>query len=545
MSYLLHQLLETTAKSDPEKKAVVDENQSLTYRELDQSSHQLAQVLRSSGIKKSDRIGICLDRSIEVIVAIYGILKAGAVYVPIDPTAPVQRIAFFIENCGIKALVTTRQKISILYQEAANKVSKYLQCVLLKEDTKVGEAEDFDQTKVVTWKEILQWPNEPLSAINLIENDLAHILYTSGSTGEPKGVMLSHRASLSFANCFYEFLQIQPSDRIAHQIPIYFAPSIIDLFATIRAGATLVIIPSELLVFPTELANYLEEQQITILSTIPTVLKQLINHGNLQQHKFLDLRIVMFAGEVFPIKYMRQLKEMIPHSTYYNLYGSTETLARTCYRVEDIPPDMESIPLGQTCSNTELFVVNEHQEIVSPGEVGELYFRGPSLMKGYWGMPDKTQEVMVPYSKHPDLGEEIVFRTNDLVKQDKYGNYIFVGRRDHMIKSRGYRIELGDIETTLHSHPGIKEAVIIPIPDEQMGNRLNAIVVTKDESNLQASDLQYFCAERLPKYMVPDKIEFRSDLPRTSTGKIDRTLLRKKHLLEAVGAKHLGGNLST
>lgn len=479
-------------------------------------------------------MGISLDPSIEEVVAIYGILKAGAAYVPIDSATPVQRVAFMIENCGIKALVTTGKVITKLYtEEVIDKVFSYVQCVILKDENGTENEGKSSQTKVVTWQDVLEAPSEVLTPINLIDCDLAQILYTSGSTGQPKGVMLTHRSSLNMANYFCECLGVRPTERMSHQFSISFSPSIFDIFTSIEAGATIVVVPPKLLAFPMEIANFIEEQRINIWSSVPSLLTQLVLRGNLQQHNFSELRAITFAGEVFPIKYLRQLMEIISHVQYCNIYGSAETGARTYYLFEKISPEMTSVPLGKACANMELFVVNDENKIASPGEVGELYARGSSLMKGYWGMPEKTREVLVPYTVHPHLGEEIVFRTGDLVKQDAEGNYIYVGRRDHTIKSRGYRIELGEIEKTISEHPEIEEVAVIAIPDEQMGNTLSAVIVKKDGSNLTQSRLQYFCSQRIPKYMIPDRIEFRSQLPKTPTGKIDRVLLRSKELEES------------
>ncbi|MEO1373523.1 MAG: amino acid adenylation domain-containing protein [Cyanobacteria bacterium J06635_10] len=527
MSYLVHQLLENSAQQYPDKDAVVYKDNSVTYRELDAFSNQLAWILRNNGIEKGDRVGICLNKSIEEIVAIYGILKASAVYVPIDPTSPVQRLAFFIENCSIKALVTTRKIITKLYQDYRDTVDKYLQFVIIQDED--GMQEEF-LPKIITLHHLLKSSSVPLPAIYLIDCDLAHIMYTSRSTGTPKGVMLDHRSIINFASCFYKCLQVQPGERISHQLPIYFAASVVDVFTSIQAGATIVIVPSELAVFPIELAKFIESQQINIWFSVPSLLTQLILRGNLEQYQFQNLRKILFAGEVFPIEYLRQLIEMIPHVEYCNIYGSAETGARTYYRFKTISADLDSIPIGRACANTELFVVNDENQIAKPGEVGELYARGSSIMKGYWGNPEKTKQVLVPYTLYPHLGEETVFRTGDLVKQDIDGNYIYIGRRDRMIKSRGYRIELEEVEKAIQKHPEIEEVAVFAVPDEEIGNRLKAVAVLKSGSNLHENILQSFCVQNIPKYMIPESIKFCSGLPKTATGKVDRIALYQQEL---------------
>ncbi|NET02568.1 MAG: amino acid adenylation domain-containing protein [Sphaerospermopsis sp. SIO1G1] len=527
MPYLLHQLLEISAKNYPDVEAIIFKNNSITYQELDTRSEQLANTLRENGLQKGDRVGICLEPSIEEIIAIYGILKAGMVYVPMDAYTPVSRIAFMIENCGITALITAGKILKKLYKEEfINTAINHLQIAII-DDTENINQEQISPTKIIAWQQVLTASATALPPVKLIDSDLSQILYTSGSTGKPKGVMISHRSSLNMANCFYECLQVQPKERISHQFSITFSASIIDIFTSIQAGATIVIVPPEFVAFPVMMANFISEHKINIWSSVPSLLVQLILRGNLKQQNLSSLRMITFAGEVFPIKYLHQLIEIIPHVQYCNNYGSTETGVRTYYLFNQIPPEMTSLPLGKAGHNIDLFVVNDENKIASPGEIGELYARGSSLMKGYWGMPEKTQEVLIPYTLNSQSEAEIVFRTGDLVKQDADGNFVYIGRRDHTIKSRGYRIEIGEIEQVISRHSDIEEVAVIPIPDEQIGNRIKAVVVKKDSSEVTKNKLQYFCSQYLPKYMIPEQIEFRSQLPKTPRGKIDRVLLRE------------------
>jgi amino acid adenylation domain-containing protein len=535
MPYLLQQLLETSAKNYSEQEAVIYKDSSLTYRELDQLSNQLASLLINCGISKGDRIGIYLNKSIQAIIAIFGILKAGAAYVPLDPFAPVKRVTFMIDNCQMKGLVTTSKKVASLKLSDSSSV----QCLVLADDEALEGMENPTPVRVVSWQEVLQASANSLPTISGIEDDLAYILYTSGSTGTPKGVMISHRASLTFVNWSYECFQVQAADRVSNHAPLHFDLSIFDIFTTIKAGATVILVPPKLSVFPQNLAKFIEQHQITIWYSVPSVLRQLVIYGNLQQTQLPHLHTILFAGEVFPVKYVRQLMELIPQAKYYNLYGPTETNVCTYYPVQEKPSDLplaaalryrvQALPLGKACANTEVFAVNDSQKIVKPGEIGELYVRGPSLMKGYWGMPEKTQSSLAPFSIPGCYWEEKVYRTGDLVKFDFDGNYIYLGRRDNQIKSRGYRIELEEIETTLYTHPAIEEVAVIAIPDEEVGNRIKAIVALHQGNTITKNDVKYFCAKRLPKYMIPEYIEFCSELPKTPTGKIDKTFLRTEY----------------
>jgi amino acid adenylation domain-containing protein len=533
MAYLLHQLLQRTAAHTPDKQAIVYKNSSLSYRELDHASSQVANTLQAHGIAKGDRVGIYLNRSIASVVGIFGILKAGAAYVPIDPAAPPSRVAFIIGNCGIKALVSDAKHMTSL--NPILPASCPIQVLLLIDTPHPADATTLPQAAVVPWSDVLRASVDPRPPADLIEDDLAYILYTSGSTGEPKGVMISHRASLSFINWSYECFQVQASDRISNHAPLHFDLSVFDIFTTINVGATVILVPDELAVFPINLANFIEEQHISIWYSVPSVLTRLVLYGELARHRFAALRQILFAGEVFPIKYLRQLKALIPHPLYYNLYGPTETNVCTYYAVPEIAAErVDPLPIGKACANTEVFALNERLAVAAPGEVGELYVRGPSLMQGYWGMPEKTQEVLIPDPRSTAFWVGKVYRTGDLVKLDPDGNYVFLGRRDNMIKSRGYRIELGEVETTLCAHPKVEEVAVIAIPDEQIGHEIKAVVVTRDTA-LTKNELEFFCAQRIPKYMLPGIIEFRTTLPKTSTGKVDKTVLLQDHMQGLLG----------
>ncbi len=534
--YLLNHLLTESASHAPDKAAVIFGSASITYEGLERASNQLASILGQSGIEKGDRVGIYLGKSIESVVAAFGILKAGAVYVPLDPGTPASRVAYIVGNCGMKALVGTPKNVEILGRSLPAP-SPIRSVVLVEgEEDRSGAAAGLGGAETVRWKEVLRAPAGSPRETGVIEDDLAYILYTSGSTGEPKGVMISHRASLTFVDWTHACFGVLSTDRVSNHAPLHFDLSIFDIFTTIKAQATLLPVPETLAVFPVSLADFIEERRISIWYSVPSVLTRLVLHGNPGRYRFSSLRTILFAGEVFPVKYLRQLKDLVPHAEYYNLYGPTETNVCTFYRVQDIPPSrVEPFPIGKACSNTEVFAVNAQDEICARGEIGELCARGPGLMKGYWGMPDKTRAVLGPHPARSAFYRDNVYRTGDLVQEDENGDYIFLGRRDNMIKSRGYRIELGDIETALYGHPEVEEVAVIAIPDEQIGNLISALVVKRSASALNERDLEAFCSQRIPKYMIPGVIEFRSSLPKTSTGKVDRTSLLNEHLRGSSG----------
>jgi len=500
----------------PEASALTCGERSWTYRELDERSNQLAHVLQARGVKKGDRVGLYSSKCPELVVAMFGIVKAGGVYVPLDPQAPIERISYIIGNCGIKGLITSKERLPGLDPAAILSVSF---AVLVDSDSQ--------DANHVGWNELSKFPAATAPQIDATTHDLAYILYTSGSTGRPKGVMLTHENALTFIEWCFDTFHMTSEDRVSNHAPLHFDLSVFDVYDTIKAGATLYMVPEEVTMFPTSLANFMENNQITVWYSVPSALVLLLLHGNLKPERVPHLRTILFAGEVFPMKYLRQLADLLPHIDLYNLYGPTETNVCTYYRVDRQKLKMQDkLPIGKACGNTEVFAVDENDHFIGKGELGELYVRGPCVTPGYWADPEKTARMCLPNRFQPHY-EEKMYRTGDLVTPDDDGEYLFLGRRDSQIKSRGYRIELGEIEAALLSHPSVKEAAAVAIPDEEVGNRIKAFVSLNNGDAMSAAQLQQHCATSIPKYMIPEMIEFREDLPKTSTGKIDRVNLAK------------------
>ncbi|MGA7751281.1 MAG: amino acid adenylation domain-containing protein [Candidatus Sulfotelmatobacter sp.] len=521
MAYVLQQLLSKSAKAYPEKPAVWARGKSITYRELDERSNQLAHLLHQRGIRKGDRVGLFFPKSVESIISMLGVLKAGGVYVPLDPQAPADRVGYIIGNCGIRILITKADKRAELSAETLG----LLEASVLVE----GEGNGGD---LIAWSQLAEFPASHAPEVAMIETDLAYILYTSGSTGRPKGVMLSHQNALTFVEWCAEEFQVRSEDRLSNHAPLHFDLSVFDVYNTLEAGATVYLITEDLALFPTSLANFIDTQKITIWYSVPSALMLLLLHGRLTVEKLKSLRVILFAGEVFPMKYLRQLAEVSQQSELYNLYGPTETNVCTYYKVErERLESMDKLPIGIACANTETFSVTPDGRLAGKGEAGELYVRGPAVTNGYWADPEKTHKMVVPNHFQENF-EEKMYRTGDIVTVGDDGNYYFQGRRDSMIKSRGYRIELGEIETALLNHPGVREAAVLAVPDEIIGNRIRAVVAPHIAGSLGVLELQQFCASRVPKYMIPELVDLYDELPKTSTGKIDRVKLAS----EPVGA---------
>ena len=527
-TFLLHQLLRAAASDVPDGTAVKSKSGKLSYSELDQTTERLAATLKEVGLKKGDRVGIYVPKSLASIVSIYSILKAGGTYVPLDPDAPAERLAYISRDCGIRTLLTCSQKTKGV-DDIVTKQSPIETVILVDCD---GSSRGrgtwtpaIPHLKAIGWNEAVS-ETKPLPQEDSVETDTAYILYTSGSTGVPKGVMISHRNSLAFVEWAADLVGLNANDVVACHAPIHFDISTFSIYSACKAGASTWMVPDMASTFPIELSKLIESERVTVWYSVPSVLTFLVLYGNLQERELSRLRTIIFAGEVFPTKFLRQLISILPQARFLNWYGPTETNVCMSYEVKALSPDVAApVPIGKACANTEVFALTSDGKVVkAPGESGELYARGPTVMQGYWNDPQKTAKVLVRNPLNPNFEEKVV-RTGDIVTLDPDGNYLYLGRQDGMIKTRGYRVELGEIEAVLYSHPGISEAVVVPVRDELVGNRLFAFVSVHKNSTLTKEGIFAFCGSKLPKYMVPESITIKETLPKTSSGKMDRITL--------------------
>jgi amino acid adenylation domain-containing protein len=531
VAYLLQELVRDAAAAAPENEAVRCAGRSLSYAQLDSASNGIAAELVGAGVRPGDRVGIHLPKCVEMVAAVYGILKAGAAYVPLDPHAPTARVATVANDCTIAALVTTTERAAALLPAL---VGIELRLVIRVDDpeapTTQAAASSQSRPPTVTFSSATADPTVADPRIPALDTDLAYILYTSGSTGVPKGVMLSHRNAITFVEWCAETIGVGPNDRLSNHAPLHFDLSVFDLFLSALGRAAVVLVPDEQAFFGAALVRFIREERITTWYSVPSALmmitKALTGPGALP-----DLRNVVFAGEVFPTKHLRDLRKLLPDVELWNLYGPTETNVCLYFHVDEIPDDDRTIPIGRPCGKADVFALRTDGTAAGVGEEGELYVGGPLVMKGYWGRPDADAEVLSPA---PDAArtDDRVYRTGDLVRLRPDGGYDFLGRRDHQIKSRGYRIELGDIETALNSHPSIVHGVALAVDHEEWGTAVVACVVPRDGVTLREKDVRRHVASRLPRYMVPTKVEVVAAFPRTSTGKVDRALMLQQLLTQ-------------
>jgi amino acid adenylation domain-containing protein len=498
------------------KRIAVEETDgsSITYSELAQLSDRLRDRLRQMGVKRGDRVGICLRKSADAVASLFGIMKTGAAYVPVDPTAPAARNAFIFHDCAVKALVVEQHFVTALEQELKH-IGFSPNVIVL--DT-VGSGAPLTQAlDRLDAREpaAVSWSSSP------DKTDLAYILYTSGSTGKPKGVMLSHDNAACFIDWCSGVFNPSHHDRFSSHAPFHFDLSILDVYVSIKHGATLVIVEEQVGKEPGRLAPWIAAKKITVWYSAPSILSLLAQFGSLDQHDYSTLRCVLFAGEVFPIKYLRLLKSLWRHPRYFNLYGPTETNVCTFHDVPETIPESqtEPVPIGKACVHCQTLVVDEFGAEVVRGADGELCISGPSVLQGYWNLPENTDKAFLPRR------DTRWYRTGDIVRELPDGNYKFLGRRDRMIKKRGFRIELGEIEAALYRHPEIKEAAVLAFPDDD-GVPIKAFTSTRNGRRLSIIELKKFCSENLPLYMVPDTFCSLESLPKTSTDKIDYQRLR-------------------
>jgi amino acid adenylation domain-containing protein len=480
--------------------ASADGSERLSYRELDARARSMRDALARHGVRPGDRVAVYAPKSPASLSAVLGILQSGAAYVPVDASAPPARAAYVIEDCGVAAVVAASELLPAL-REAAG--------------TDVASLERWADAPGGRDVEIARGPGGARAGDP--SDPIAYILYTSGSTGRPKGVVHTHGSAMSFVEWCAETFELSEQDRFSSHAPFHFDLSIFDLYVSLHSGGEVVLFGEEISKQPAAMAEAIAGRGISVWYSTPSVLRLLVEFGQLETRDWSALRYVLFAGEVFPIKHLRALHDLWPRPRYYNLYGPTETNVCTYLEVPTpIAADREEpFPIGRVCENDVGLVVDEEDRPVPAGAEGELLIRGGTVMQGYWNMPERTAAAF-----HVDAEGARWYRTGDVVREDADGTLLFSGRRDRMVKRRGYRVELGEIETALYRHPEIVEAAVVALAGED-GISIDAFVCRADGGKGSIIEMKTFCSKQLPLYMIPDRFQFRASLPKTSTDKVD------------------------
>ena len=516
MIYNLVQIIENSAKEFPQKEAFRYIDESVTYSELDTKSNKLAKHLLDLGVKKGDRIGVLMHRCLETSIAVYGILKSGAAYVPIDPFVPNKRVRFLIQDCGIEHLVITQKQSKKIKNLLAD--DKFLSSVI--------GVSDFDVIDSIAWENIYQLSLNNYVPPNILAEDLAYILYTSGSTGTPKGIMHTHYSGLAFAKLVVNLYDFKSNDKVANIAPLHFDVSILGYFSSPLAGATTVIFSDAHLKFPASLAELMEKEQLTIWYSVPLILIQLLLNGGIESKDFASLRWVLFAGEVFATKQLKALMRLWPNAEFSNIYGPTELNQCTFYNLNEPPISDDPIPIGDTWENTEYKILNNRDEEIKDGSEGLLVVRSATMMRGYWNNVKLTEASLYKEEIAPGF-HHVYYRTGDLVKLNEKGELLFLGRMDRQIKFRGYRIEIDEIENTLIKNNAVIEVAVFLTGELDYEKELVATVIIDDTLTITTEDLKSHCKKHLPVYAVPSNILILKSFPRTSSGKINRKEIEK------------------
>lgn len=512
--YLLHHLIEDAAEASPQQTAFTFRDDALSYGELVARAGSLASALRSAGVTRGDRVGILAGKGVQNPVAVYGIMMAGAAYVPIDPTLPPARAAFIVEDCGIDVVISEPRRSRLLSDLARQGAG-------LRLVVDGGEDHPFDSA---TWEDIAgesSFASDPA----LTELDVAYILYTSGSTGTPKGIAHTHRSALSWADVSAHAYALTATDLISNCGPLHFDQSTLDYFSSARAGATTVMVPEERMVMAASLVELIESSRMTVLYTVPTTLVRMAVPELLDGRDLDALRLVLFGGEPMPSKHLRTLMSRLPQTEFVNIYGPTEVNGVTHHRVVVVPADDDPPPpIGRPYGNVAVLIVDQAGAPVAPGEVGELYVKTPTMMVGYWNQPELTSEAI--HLRHrAGLQDDVYHKTGDLVRATEDGTLEFHGRMDRQIKTRGFRVELDDVETALLSHPDVMEAAVYPSDTADHGVMLDASIVLKTGSSIETDAVMQHLRSQLPGYAMPQSLTVHDDFPRTLSGKIDRLAL--------------------
>jgi amino acid adenylation domain-containing protein len=486
-------------KRSPEAEAATFGGERQTYGELNRRANQLARRLRSLGVGPEVRVGLCVERSLQMVVGMLGIVKAGGAYVPLDPSYPRERLAFMLEDSAVEVLLTQESLLSEL--PGARTV------VCLDRD----------------WAQVARESEENLAS-GADGDNLAYVIYTSGSTGLPKGVGVSHRCVTRLV-LGTDYVKVEAGDRIAQAANASFDAATFEVWGALLNGACVVGISREVSLSPREMASALGEQGITALFLTTALFNQIARE---EVEAFSRLKHLLFGGEAVDPDSVRRVLEKGRPSRLLHVYGPTETTTfATWHLVQDVAAGAITVPIGRPIANTRSYVLDEAMRPVSVGVSGELYLGGDGLARGYLGRPEATAERFVPDPFAAEGGGRL-YRTGDLVRYRGDGTIEFLGRKDHQVKVRGYRIELGEIEAALSSHPSVALGIAVAVPHEEWGKAIVAFVVSRDGAALTQGQLRRHVGRRLPRYMVPVRINLVAELPRTSTGKVDRQVLARE-----------------
>ena len=495
---LVTDYLDRAAEKYPDKKAFIDERRQMTFGEVHDEAEKIAMTLLKKGFFKKPA-AIFMDKKVECIPAFMGVAYSGNFYAVLDTKMPVARIEKIMQTLEPEVVITDS-----LHKETAENFSGGREILLYEEMMK--ECVDHEQLRSVKER--------------IVDTDILYVLFTSGSTGNPKGVILPHRSVVSYIEWGAEILGYNEGTILGNQTPFYFVMSGLDIYQTLRNGCTMYMIPKQLFSFPLRLLEYMKERKINTVYWVQSVLCLIANFKALPETHLDDLKNVFFGGEVMPVKQLNMWRYEYPEARFINLYGQTEMTDICAYYIVDREfADTESLPIGRRCQPMDLMVLGEDDKIAAAGEVGELCGRGPFLTYGYYNDPQKTKEAFVQNPLNSNYAETI-YRTGDLVKYNERGELIYISRKDFQIKHMGHRIELGEIEAAVSALGGVDMNCCLY-------NEKESKIILFYVGDIEKRKMNQELKETLPAYMLPAKCVKLEEMPFNLNGKIDRTKLKE------------------
>lgn len=507
---IIHDRLEYQAETQPQSVAFRCMQHEISFLEFFQIVQKLAAYLtETASVEVGDRVGILMPRCIENAYAIYGILSAGGVYVPIDPSAPIDRINYIISDCQIKTIITVNSQRQLIAQ--------------LQEEKNVNlfVGIESDKANCISWEKVRKGLMLK-EKVDVTPDDLAYILYTSGSTGQPKGIMHTHASGASFAQLCVDTFDLISEDVLANHAPIFFDISTLAFFAGPRCGAKTVLLSDMELMFPASVASFIRSNAVSVWYSVPLALVRMLDANAVQPNDFPSVRLILYAGEAFAPHQLKKWIDLVPHPTVYNLFGPTETNVCTVHKLA-LPVDgVTPVPIGKTWSDTHCLISGDES---SSDDIGELWIASPTVMKGYWNQKEKSKNAFVFIESAEGISRKY-YKTGDQVKRDKDGILHFTGRIDHQVKINGYRIELSEVETIIDSLEGVSESACWIRLNKDGNQELIATVVYS--SKLTEEDIINHAKLRLPRYAIPHEVLKITKLPRTVRGKVNRSQLNHK-----------------
>jgi long-chain acyl-CoA synthetase len=506
---LVHHFLEQSAARSPDKVALVCGERRLTYHEIDAMANRLAHAFQEKGVQRGDRVLLFLPNSVELVIAIFATLKAGGVFVVVNPSTKLDKLSYLARNCRATALVTGVRQLSLVGRVKERATSLKFAVLVGNGAVELAQARD----DLLTFDEVqTAFPATPPPQAGDDQN-LACLIYTSGSTGEPKGVMSAHSNVVFAASSIISYLENTADDIVINVLPLAFDYGLYQLLMTFKFGGTLVLERS--FAYPAQMLKTMDQERVTGFPGVPTIYAILLQM-DLSRYDLRSLRYLSNTAAALPPTQIQEIREKFPWATLYSMYGLTET-KRTLY----LPPDqLDRRPgsVGIAIPGTEVWVEDEAGKRLGPNEIGELVVRGGHVMQGYWESPEASARRFRP---DPMTGGRLCY-SGDLFRMDEEGFFYFVGRKDDIIKSRGEKVAPKEVETVLYALPGVAEAVVIGVPDPVLGEAIKAIVVGKHGTDLSEREVLQHCRAHLEEFMLPQVVEFRAALPRSSNGKVQK-----------------------